>query len=553
METATDTNVSQATSADKACVAAAISLLSGVGLFVLSLVLDRLVKAHYRGVGDAFAIGTCAAIAILGLVVPLLGVSAVIAVASDWKSITSACNGSKNEGQIANIARRFLVSSLIFGVVSLVVLGLVTVSGMKANLPGIVGIWLVVISLLALAMGLVSYGLSARASTQVLPRMGALSAVVVSLGAVVVVLLSTSFGGYLLECIKGSGAPQTFSGSSKSLKDTIILPTLDSPYPENKNVVWCSSFQLAWNQMKDDVIGAAVEVVGAEELAARLNNAEQSDADVEASSFYSAAGRVEEGIIGKVQKDMAVRFPSHSVPDFSYIAAIPRAILAYSYLTANVPFKYPYRQVRERFVFTDSRGLETDVGAFGVWGIHWAYKKMREQVEILYFREDREATNRDLRMKEFAIDLCRHSAPCQVVAAVVEPKETLAQTLTYIDRRIENFRQQRTYEQERFLDRVDVLTVPEMFWEIDHRFEELIGKEVANANPAMPIVEARQWIKFKLDRYGAALESEAIIAVAAIPRHFKFNRPFLVYMKKRDREQPFFVMWVDNAELLNRK
>ena len=92
-----------------------------------------------------------------------------------------------------------------------------------------------------------------------------------------------------------------------------------------------------------------------------------------------------------------------------------------------------------------------------------------------------------------------------------------------------------------------------MFWKIDHRFDELIGKVVANANPAMPIVEAKQWIKFKLDRCGAMLESEAIVATFAIGKYFIFDRPFLVYMKKRDREQPFFVMWVDNAELLRRK
>ncbi|HNS19964.1 MAG TPA: hypothetical protein PKH24_05670 [Sedimentisphaerales bacterium] len=29
--------------------------------------------------------------------------------------------------------------------------------------------------------------------------------------------------------------------------------------------------------------------------------------------------------------------------------------------------------------------------------------------------------------------------------------------------------------------------------------------------------------------------------------------PVLVYMQKRDAEQPFFVMWVDNAELLTRR
>lgn len=377
--------------------------------------------------------------------------------------------------------------------------------------------------------------------------------IIVGLAIVAAILWATGFGRYFVQRIEYSRVTETFSGNSDLLEETVILPTLDSPCPRNKNIIWCSSFQLAWNRMKDDVIGAPVDVAGAEELVARLNTVEQSDEDMEASSFYAAAGRVEEGIINKVQKDMAARFPSHSVPDFNDIAGIPRAILAYSYLTANVPFKYPYRQAKGRFSFTDSQGVQTDVGAFGVWGIESSYKKMREQVEILYFREDREATDAELQMKEFVIDLCKHSEPYQVVVALVEPKETLAQTLSYVHDQIANIKKEKKYERERFLDRVDVLIVPEMLWEIEHHFTELIGKIVTNTNPAMPIIEAKQGIRFKLDRYGAALESESRIGISASPRYFHFNRPFLVYMKKRDREQPFFVMWVDNAELLDRK
>ena len=305
--------------------------------------------------------------------------------------------------------------------------------------------------------------------------------------------------------------------------------------------------------MKDDVIGEPIQVVGAEELATRLNSAGQSTSDLESSSFYVAAGRINQGIISRIKKDMAIKFPSHSLPDFSDIAAYPKGLLAYSYLTANVPFEYPYRQVRNKFIFTDSQGIEMNVGAFGVWGFLPQYKNMREQVEILYFIEDHNESDRDLQMKEFAIDLCKHSKPYQVVAAVIEPKDSLAQSLDYIHSQITDFKKNPRYKNMTLVDDTDVLMLPEMFWEIDHRFDELISKIVANANPPMPIIEAKQGIKFKLDRYGAMLESEAKFAFAAIPRYFMFNRPFLVYMKKRDCEQPFFVMWVDNAELLNKK
>ena len=89
-----------------------------------------------------------------------------------------------------------------------------------------------------------------------------------------------------------------------------------------------------------------------------------------------------------------------------------------------------------------------------------------------------------------------------------------------------------------------------MFWRIDHRFRELIGKLVVNTDPPMPIVEALQTVEFRLDRSGALLESDSTLAIESTPRYFEFNRPFLIYMQRRGAQHPFFVMWVDNAELL---
>lgn len=253
---------------------------------------------------------------------------------------------------------------------------------------------------------------------------------------------------------------------------------------------------------------------------------------------------------------MTAKFPSHSVPDFNDIPDLidtPNGILAYSYLIANVPFKYPYRQVGDDFIFIDSNGVKTNVAAFGVWGYGRRYKNMREQAEILFYQQDYNEPDRDMRMKEFVVDLCKESSPYQIVAAVLEPRASLEETFEYINNRIEDFKEDELYEHKRYLGVNDILMVPEMFWEIDHRFEDLLWKVVSNADPPMPIVEARQGIKFRLDQYGAMLESEATFMIAATPRYFRFNRPFFVYMKKRDCERPFFVMWVDNAELLTKK
>ncbi len=554
METQIDSNTLRKIRAGRFCSFASIILLLGISLFFLCLLLHYFTEQYDPIQEDTFSIAVFFTIAIIYLVVPFLGLLAIRDILSNWRFVTNPDDGSKSESLICKIAYSFLTAGLLFAAVTLllIILGISFENLYIRNLPAFLRIWFIAMVLLALVMSCISYKLFTRTSVSIRLRIGAIFGVIVSFFAIIAVFLSTSFGYYLIQRLEYSKISVTFSGDSNSLTQTAIVPSLDSPCPKNKNIIWCSSFQLAWNQMKNDVIGEPIQVVEAEELAARLNTAKQSSADIESRSFYAAAGRVKEGIINKIQKDMAAKFPSHSVPDFSDINGLinePNGILAYSYLTANVPFEYPYRQVRDKFIFTDSQGIETNVGAFGAWGLLQRYEKMREQAEILYFIEDYNEPDIDLQMKEFAIDLCKHSEPYQVVAAIVEPKDSLAQTLNYVRNQIEDFKKNSRYKNMT----LDVLKVPEMFWEIDHRFDELIGKIVTNANPAMPILEAKQGIKFKLDRCGAMLESEAIIATSAIPREFIFNRPFLVYMKKRDCEQPFFVMWVDNAELLNRK
>ena len=555
MGTQTDTNVSRRIYADKLCLAAIVSFLIGICSFFLCLDLDSFVHNHWPSFENVYVTGTYLWFGLICFIVLFLALAAIINVLINWRVVTNPDDSSRSQGLFYKTASNLFITSILFALISLlsVFLGIIIRDFQNTNQLVLGGIWLIVMSLLALVMGFISYKLFTKDSAQFHPRVGAVLSIIISLVAVLVVFSKTSVANYLIQRVVYSKLTETFTGNSRSLKQTSVIPTLDSSCPKNRNVIWCSSFQLAWNRIKDDVIGAPVEVVGAEELATRLNTAGQSEADMESDSFYAAAGRVEDGIISKIQKEMTEKFPAHSVPDFSDIAGYPKGILAYSYLTANVPFKYPFRQVRKGFTFTDSEGIETEVGAFGVWGWNSLYNKMRQQVEILYFYEDRNATDSDLRIKEFAVDLCRHSEPYQVVAAVVEPKDSLAQTLDYVSSQINDFSQEKNYERINSLDDTDILEVPEMFWEIEHDFDELVGKTVANADPAMPIIEAKQRIKFKLDRCGAMLESEATIMAAAIPRYFIFNRPFLIYMKKRDCDQPFFVMWVDNAELLNRK
>jgi hypothetical protein len=96
--------------------------------------------------------------------------------------------------------------------------------------------------------------------------------------------------------------------------------------------------------------------------------------------------------------------------------------------------------------------------------------------------------------------------------------------------------------------------VPDIIFNINHRFSELEGQYYANKSlEGYQLGSAQQDILFRLDRNGADLEAEAEqLKYLSSSMDYIVNRPFLVYMKNRDTNTPYFAMWVDNAELLDK-
>jgi hypothetical protein len=90
--------------------------------------------------------------------------------------------------------------------------------------------------------------------------------------------------------------------------------------------------------------------------------------------------------------------------------------------------------------------------------------------------------------------------------------------------------------------------------QIEHTFPELSHKKVKGQLPGKDwTVELAQTLNFRLERKGAALAPLATMLVDwEGGEWFRFDRPFLLVFQARARQQPIFVFWVDNAELLQR-
>jgi hypothetical protein len=331
----------------------------------------------------------------------------------------------------------------------------------------------------------------------------------------------------------------SFNGNSDELRQTQIVPTLDTPIEKGKNAIWCTSFLSSWKVLQQDIAGEPVQLEGAKRHCAPLNEADDPRNAIPEGALYVAAGWVQEGIIQTIRKNMQTIFPTKKPPSFPGIAG--NSLLAYAYLEANISFGLPYFQSRTPFMFTDNSGNKTEVHSFGIRPEDdYAYFTLRNQPAVLYTEKDAQYQHQG-----FAVDLCRDSKPNQIVLACIEPRKSLAETIAFLEHKI------KVSQNQEGLEANDVLLVPDLNWQLAHNFREFEGRPFNNAKlRGQRIDVARQDILFRLDRSGAELKSEAKQYCLPMPTQFLFDRPFLIYMKKRGANYPYFVMWADNAELL---
>jgi hypothetical protein len=345
--------------------------------------------------------------------------------------------------------------------------------------------------------------------------------------------------------------PRAFAGRSIDLKETVFVPTLDTPAPEGKSILWCSSFQVAWNHLKADA-GGDILLRNGEDVAERLNRAEESEADLAPEEFYAAGGLVRERIVQKIRVEMGRRFPGvHSVD-----VDVPlEGAVAYAYLRTAIPFKLPFFENEEPFAFTDPAGNSTQVMSFGIRDRDaFASHALRRQVAVLYCPE--RVQGREGKVEEFILDPCQDSSPHQVLLACIAPKPTLAEMLADVESKLA---EQKPRGSKAF-GPGDTLLVPDIRFRIEHAYTELQGQDKHLLNShlmGLPLDRAEQMVDFKLDRAGAPPAAEvkttAKSTVAVRPARalaYHCDRPFLVCVRKRGARHPFFALWVDNAELL---
>jgi len=338
---------------------------------------------------------------------------------------------------------------------------------------------------------------------------------------------------------------QTVPRPANELPKTTVMPHLNSPLVSGCNAVYCANFQLAWDRLREDIIRAPVELAGAPEMVRELNQRIFPRESLDDDAYVALAGWLSSGILDSIRSQMTARFPAVSprlVPEHE--KAGTDGLVAYAYLQKRLPFLMDFDRLKKPLRF-HAAGGDADVASFGIedFGSHAPREKsLRSQVTVLdYVGPD-----------DFVLKL----KPQQdaIVLAKVPRAATLGEVLADVQARIV---QPRGRDVQKELDIEERLVAPLLSLFVERKYTELIGHTLLNPGFTEQFVaDATQLIRFQLDESGAILDAEAAVVTLngdeppPEPRRFVFDRPFLIYLQQRQAEQPYFVMWVENAEVL---
>jgi len=333
------------------------------------------------------------------------------------------------------------------------------------------------------------------------------------------------------------------TADAAELRRTVVTPVLETPLAGGKNVLWCGSFQLAWNEACT-LVGEDLQFVDEHSTVSLLNQKTFTEGDLDAESYVAVADFVRNDVFGQIERQLEDKFVGRATPRLIPSRALtprPQDIVAYAYLFKHLEFGVPFERIEQPIVFGDR-----NVACFGI-GEEYKHEhdRMRSQLAILDYRDH----------DDFVIELRTTSDDDRLILAKIQPAAALGATVTAVQQRA-------AAAQPTSPEFDDVLKAPKFNFDVTRRYRELEGKRLLVNNPQvaddLQILSAVQNVRFQFDEQGVRLRSESHIAIgcAAQPRPpeerrmMVFDKPFLVMLQRRDSDTPYFALWVDNPELL---
>ncbi len=295
------------------------------------------------------------------------------------------------------------------------------------------------------------------------------------------------------------------------------------------NYVWGGAMNLAWTELAENIIKEDIQLNTQDKIAlemvSKLNDAPFSKRDLDEESYYVKSG-YGQATVNEINRESKKKFPSKSFGDLKMSLA-PTDIISYAYFLKEVEYETEFAKDTVSFNGQKVKGFIAD------------NETQKENLKIIkYESDDKFIIKLQLKDKSDELILAKGYDMKNPQDIVNEINTNNKQYLSIIG------------ESDRF-------KAPKLHLDYHRDYVELINKYLANKGfETYFIAQMFENIKFDMDEKGARVENEAVIVMEYAmmepekPKNFILDKPYWVVMKRADSQNPYFILGVNNVELM---
>jgi len=324
--------------------------------------------------------------------------------------------------------------------------------------------------------------------------------------------------------------PSERTNFSKTEGITTVLSLEDEI---QNDAIWCGTFQLIWNDLKNDLAKQDIVFTPQLQVIENLNKETFTTDDISEQYYYKKVGFPSIELKEEIEKAIKDKFneTSNILDDFDWNGRDPEDYFLYAMLKKEFKFEKAFEELQN-----GKFGNYDNVKYFGIK--EEESDELREQVKVLYYNSK----------DDFAIKL-----ETKQEDEVILCKNPQGNTFNEIYKNITQ--QTEEYKGSRSIQEGELLKVPNIKLNEKNEFTEIQNKVFYFSN-GLPysIEKAIQTIEFELDRKGGKIKSEAGMMVnfesaMVVPdeiREFLVNDTFAMFLIEEDKDTPYFAGKIDD-------
>ena len=335
--------------------------------------------------------------------------------------------------------------------------------------------------------------------------------------------------------------PKPTSSSKTSLSSTegiTTVLTLDDEITDN--TIWCGTFQLIWNDLKNDLAKQDIVFNPQLKVVENLNKETFTTKELSEDSYYKKIGTPSLKLKEEIEKAIRDKFNETSdiLDDFDWETKDPLDYFLYVMLKKDFQFEKAFEELE-----SGKFGSYDNVKYFGIKEDESG--ELRKQVDVLYYKSKDDFAIKLKTKQEDEVILCKNPEGKtfgEIYNNILNKTEVKSYNLPNNQDNTEKINVYGT------LKEGEILKVPNIKLKEKNEITEIENKKFLFSNGQKYSIEkALQTIEFELDRTGGKIKSEAgmmvrneSVAIMDEIREFSIDDTFAIFLIEKGKDKPYF-------------